>query len=69
MKALNTLKKKNQQNQDNLSSKPFDLPESSPDDRRSGQDRRKTYRPIYFLKGGVERRTWKERRFVWNMTM
>ena len=69
MKALDTLKKNHQQNQDSLLTKTINLPESSPDDRRSGQDRRKTYRAIYFLKGGIERRTWKERRYVWNMTM
>jgi hypothetical protein len=69
MKALNNLKKKHQQNQDSLLTKTINLPENSPDDRRSGQDRRKTYRAIYFLKGGIERRTWKERRYVWNMTM
>ena len=70
MKALDTLKKKHQQNQqDKLFTKNNILPESSPDDRRSGKDRRKSYRPIYFIKGGIERRTWKERRYVWNMTM
>jgi hypothetical protein len=31
-------------------------------DRRSGVDRRKTHNLDYFLKGGVERRNWKERR-------
>jgi hypothetical protein len=31
-------------------------------DRRSGVDRRKTHNLDYFLKGGVERRSWKERR-------
>lgn len=31
-------------------------------DRRSGADRRKTHNLDYFLKGGVERRSWKERR-------
>ena len=69
MKALDTLRKKHQQNQNNLLSENINLPESSPDDRRSGRDRRKTYRAIYFLKGGIERRTWKERRYVWHMTM
>jgi hypothetical protein len=37
-------------------------------DRRSGADRRKVYSADYFLKGGVERRSWKERRFFWYMT-
>jgi hypothetical protein len=37
-------------------------------DRRSGNDRRKIYSAIYFLNGGVERRSWKERRFFWYMT-
>jgi hypothetical protein len=38
-------------------------------DRRSGKDRRKTYTALYFLKGGIERRKWRERRYLWNMTM
>jgi hypothetical protein len=33
-----------------------------PFDRRSGEDRRKTYRLGYFVEGGVERRSGKERR-------
>jgi hypothetical protein len=37
-------------------------------DRRSGNDRRKIYSAAYFLNGGVERRSWKERRFFWYMT-
>jgi hypothetical protein len=37
-------------------------------DRRSGNDRRKVYSSAYFLNGGVERRSWKERRFFWYMT-
>jgi hypothetical protein len=37
-------------------------------DRRSGYDRRKIYNAAYFLDGGVERRSWKERRFFWYMT-
>ena len=37
-------------------------------DRRSGYDRRKIYNAVYFLNGGVERRSWKERRFFWYMT-
>jgi hypothetical protein len=31
-------------------------------DRRSGIDRRRAHNPNYFLKGGVERRSFKERR-------
>jgi hypothetical protein len=31
-------------------------------DRRSGADRREAHNLDYFLKGGVERRSWKERR-------
>lgn len=69
MKALNSLKKKQHINQDKLFVKCVNLPAPSPEDRRSGQDRRKSYRAVYFLKGGVERRTWTERRYVWNMTM
>ena len=38
-------------------------------DRRCCPDRRKTYSPEYFLKGGKERRSGRERRFVWDMTM
>jgi hypothetical protein len=37
-------------------------------DRRSYRDRRKTRQSIYFLSGGKERRTWKERRYIWDMT-
>jgi hypothetical protein len=33
-----------------------------PFDRRSGEDRRRTYRLGYFSEGGIERRTGKERR-------
>ena len=36
--------------------------ERLPFDRRSGEDRRKTYKLGYFLEGGVERRSGKERR-------
>jgi hypothetical protein len=32
-------------------------------DRRSGDDRRKSYRLGYFINGGIERRSGKERRF------
>jgi hypothetical protein len=38
-------------------------------DRRSGKDRRKTYKALYFLKGGIDRRKWGERRYLWDMTM
>jgi hypothetical protein len=37
-------------------------------DRRSGKDRRKSFDSSYFLKGGIERRSWQERRFLWYMT-
>lgn len=37
-------------------------------DRRSYGDRRKSGKRDYFLKGGKERRSWKERRFLWYMT-
>jgi len=37
-------------------------------DRRAHGDRRRTCRRDYFLKGGKERRSWKERRFLWYMT-
>jgi len=37
-------------------------------DRRSGKDRRRSYSRGYFLDGGIERRSWKERRYYWYMT-
>jgi hypothetical protein len=37
-------------------------------DRRSGVDRRQSPDSHYFLKGGLERRSWKERRLLWYMT-
>ncbi|MGD2097888.1 MAG: hypothetical protein PVG35_09925 [Desulfobacterales bacterium] len=37
-------------------------------DRRSGIDRRQSVDNRYFLNGGVERRSWKERRYLWYMT-
>jgi hypothetical protein len=37
-------------------------------DRRSGKDRRKGSNAKYFIKNGVERRSWKERRNLWYMT-
>ena len=36
--------------------------------RRSGKERRKTTHRKYFLEGGFERRSWKERRKYWYMT-
>ncbi|MGD8666925.1 MAG: hypothetical protein PVI38_16560 [Desulfobacterales bacterium] len=38
------------------------------EDRRSGVDRRQSFDNRYFLNGGVERRSWKERRYLWYMT-
>jgi len=37
-------------------------------DRRSGKERRKTSHKKYFLEGGLERRSWKERRKYWYLT-
>jgi len=37
-------------------------------DRRSNQDRRKSFNKSYFLNGGREKRSGKERRFIWYMT-
>ena len=37
-------------------------------DRRSGVDRRQSFDNRYFLEGGVERRSWQERRYLWYMT-
>jgi len=37
-------------------------------DRRSYGDRRKTCARTYFLNGGKERRSWTERRYIWDMT-
>lgn len=37
-------------------------------DRRSGKDRRKCSNAKYFTNNGVERRSWKERRYLWYMT-
>ena len=37
-------------------------------DRRSGADRRKSLSQQYFSDGGTERRSWKERRYIWYMT-
>jgi hypothetical protein len=38
-------------------------------DRRSGVDRRKSINRHYFSNGGLERRSWHERRKLWYMTM
>ena len=38
-------------------------------DRRSGVDRRKSNNRDYFSLGGIERRSWHERRRLWYMTM
>ncbi len=38
-------------------------------DRRSGKDKRQSFNSEYFLKGGVERRSWKERRCLWYMML
>ena len=38
-------------------------------DRRSGTDRRKKGNSEYFKNGGIERRSWSERRNLWYMTM
>ena len=38
-------------------------------DHRSGKDRRKISTKKYFLKGGLERRNWKDRRKDWYMTL
>lgn len=38
-------------------------------DRRSGADRRKSNNRDYFSLGGLERRSWHERRKLWYMTM
>jgi hypothetical protein len=54
--------------QNNKLSKTHKHPKPPTADRRSGNDRRKIHSAAYFLNGGVERRTWKERRFFWYMT-
>lgn len=38
-------------------------------DRRNGRDRRNLSPAKYFLKGGIERRRWRERRYLWYQTM
>jgi len=42
---------------------------NSKPDRRSGVDRRKSSDRNYFSLGGIERRSWHERRKLWYMTM
>jgi hypothetical protein len=37
-------------------------------DRRTPGDRRRTCNRAYFLRGGKERRSWRERRYIWDMT-
>ena len=37
-------------------------------DRRSGKDRRRSYSTDYFFHGGIERRSGRERRYLWYMT-
>jgi hypothetical protein len=69
MKAPETLHRNLQADNNKLVGKNTNLSGRSSIDRRSGTDRRKSYKALYFLKGGVERRNWKERRYLWNMTM
>lgn len=45
-----------------------DRPPRKNNDRRSYGDRRQTFRRAYFLGGGKERRSWQERRYIWDMT-
>lgn len=45
-----------------------DPPTRNNRDRRSSGDRRKAYNRDYFRRGGLERRSWRERRFIWDMT-
>ena len=47
----------------------FQLRKNSSPDRRCGVDRRKSYNPEYLKNGGVEKRSWHERRNLWYMTM
>jgi hypothetical protein len=70
MKALgDNSQKKRQSNDERLAKKCAKPMRRSSIDRRSGKDRRKTYKALYFLKGGIERRNWRERRYLWDMTM
>ena len=48
--------------------KNFPRKNSNPD-RRSEIDRRKSNNREYFSLGGLERRSWRERRKLWYMTM
>ena len=43
--------------------------DNSRKDRRSGDERRKAQSNKYFIDGGVERRSWAERRNLWYLTM
>jgi hypothetical protein len=70
MKALgDNSQKKLQPDNERLAKKCAKPIRRSSIDRRSGNDRRKTYQALYFLKGGIERRKWRERRYLWDMTM
>jgi len=44
------------------------VPPRKGSDRRAYGDRRKTRVQAYFMNGGKERRSWKERRYLWDMT-
>jgi hypothetical protein len=44
------------------------VPPRNSSDRRAYGDRRKTRKKAYFRNGGKERRSWKERRYLWDMT-
>jgi hypothetical protein len=48
--------------------KSYRLVKSIYPDRRSGKDRRISYSIDYFSEGGIERRSWRERRYLWYMT-
>jgi hypothetical protein len=49
--------------------KQYSTVENPNTDRRSGDDRRKTIDVDYFSNGGLDRRSWRERRKLWYMTM
>jgi len=49
--------------------KKYSTGKNSNPDRRSGVDRRKSNNRDYFSNGGLERRSWHERRKLWYMTM
>jgi hypothetical protein len=61
------MRKKKYLNKSNKTEKNFSS--GFANDRRSGQDRRKCSNPNYLLNNGVERRSWKERRKYWYITM